>query len=337
MKRFLFLLAFSLLYLLLISCSDQPAEPENTSIWAKVSTLPGTIGLVQIEYNIIYAACYAAGGDIFVSSSDLGKTWRSSSLGCYTQELGFLEIIDNEGFLSGTDGLYRSEDYGFSWFKDTVLTNYVGSDGRIPCLFAISFKDNEIYLGQLVSTMMDPSYITGIFKTTNNGNQWYCPDNAPCGIWALACTESNIVVSHLGKIYYSPDDCETWIEADGEFEQNEQFQEFYKIGSRIFAPTGSQIYYSDSNGMYWYNCSDGLPAYNSSDFQYLEVRTLTHSENYLFILRTDGVIYYSSKENIEWKIFNSELPEKYYWTLFVVDNYLYYSSGNNLWRTPIPN
>jgi photosystem II stability/assembly factor-like uncharacterized protein len=336
MKTHLIFIILLPLVLFLNSCSEQPSEPEKKSIWEKVSTLPSTIGLIRVEDNKIYAACYGAESDIFIVSSDFGKSWQTSSLGSYIQELGFLEIIANEGFLSGTDGLYRSEDYGYSWFKDTVLANYVGSDGRIPCLFAISFKDNEIYLGQLVSTMMDPSYINGIFKTTDNGNQWYCPNNAPRIIWALVCTESNIVVSNAGKIYYSPDDCETWIEAVGEFGQHYTINKLYKIDLRIYAlGDGDKIYYSDNEGVYWNNCSDGLPPYNQAENQSLDWLTFTSSEHYLFILRTDGVIYYSSKESIDWKIFNSELPAKYYWKLFVVDNYLYYSSSNKLWRTKI--
>jgi hypothetical protein len=331
---YLILLQFAVI---LNSCSEQPSEPQKKSIWEKVSTLPGTIGLVQVEDNNIYAACYAAGSDIFIVSSNFGKSWQTSSLGSYIQELGFLEMIDNKGFVSGSDGLYRSEDYGFSWFKDTILANYVGSGGMIPGLFAISFKNNEIYLGQLMSSMMDPSYITGIFKTTNNGNQWYCPDNAPWGIWALACTESNIVVSHLGKIYYSSDNCQTWIEAVGEFGQYYAINELYKIELRIYAlGDGDKIYYSDNDGVYWNNCSNGLPLTNPPYTESLEWTTFTSSEHFLFVLRTNGVIYYSSKENIEWKIFNAELPAKYYWKLFVVDNYLYYSSSNKLWRTPLP-
>jgi hypothetical protein len=327
-----------LLTFLLINCSEQPSEPEKISIWEKVSTLPGTIGLVQVENNKIYAACYGDESDIFIVSSDFGKTWQTSSLGSYIQELGFLEMRDNKGFISGSDGLYRSEDYGFSWYKDTVLANYVGSGGMIPCLFAISFKNNEIYLGQLVSTMMDPSYINGIFKTTNNGYQWYCPDNAPSGIWALACAEINIVVSQLGKIYYSPNDCETWIEANGEFGQHYAIYKLYKIDLRIYAlGDGDKIYYSDNDGVYWDNCSNGLPLTNPPYIESLEWTTFTSNDHYLFVLRTNGVIYYSSKENIEWKIFNAELPAKYYWKLFVLDNYLYYSSSNKLWRTKLPN
>jgi hypothetical protein len=337
MKTHLIFLIFIPLALYLNSCSEQPSEPEKKSTWEKVSTLPGSIGLVQVEYNNIYAACYGDESDIFIVSSDFGKTWQTSSLGSYIQELGFLEMIDNKGFISGSDGLYRSEDYGFSWSKDTVLANYVGSGGMIPCLFAIDFKNNEIYLGQLVSTMMDPSYINGIFKTTSNGNQWYCPDNAPWGVWALACTEINIVVSQLGKIYYSPNNCETWIEADGEFAQHYTINKLYKIDLRIYAlGDGDKIYYSDNDGVYWNNCSNGLPPYNQAENQSLDWLTFTSSEDHLFILRTDGVVYYSSKEIIDWKIFNAELPAKYYWKLFVVDNYLYYSSSNKLWRTKIP-
>jgi hypothetical protein len=339
MNRVLFYSAFFLLYLLVTNCSEQPSEPEKTSIWEKVSTLPGIIGLVQVEDNIIYAACYAVGGDIFIVSSDLGKTWRSSAMGTYIQALGFLYLKENRGYISGNDCLYRSEDYGLTWNKDTILASFVFPH-TIFGLSGIAFKGNDIYLGQNMSANMDTRYIRGIFKTTDQGMNWHCPNptGTPTQIWAITIVESNIIISNSGEIYYSPDDCETWIEAGGEFEQNVQIQEFYQIGSRIFGlGDRNNIYYSDNGGEYWFNCSDGVPSYNQSENNSLDVSTFTSSENYLFILRDDGVIYYTRKDNFEWKIFNSELPVKYYWKLFVVEDYLYYSSTNELWRTKIPN
>jgi hypothetical protein len=338
MKRLLFLLAFSLLYFLLTSCSEQPDEPENKSIWEKVSTLPGSIASVQVDDNKIYAACYGAESDIFIISSDFGKTWQISDLGTSIYENGFLNFRENRGFVSCQDGLYRSEDYGLSWYRDTVLINlldiYVGYPPTSLQLNAITFKGNSIYLGFLVPANWN---VQGIIKSIDEGINWGSAENSPWGIWALTCTESNIVVSHLGKIYYSPDDCETWIEAVGEFGQHYLISELYQLDSRIFAlGDGDKIYYSDNDGMYWDVCSNGLPLTNPPYTEYLERTTFTSSDHYLFVLRTNGVIYYSSKENIEWKIFNDELPAKYYWKLFVLDNYLYYSSSNKLWRTKIP-
>jgi len=337
MKTHLIFVILIPLVLFLNSCSEQPSETEEKSIWEKVSDAPGSINFVQVENNKIYATCFAAGSDIFISSTDLGKTWQTINLGTSIYENGFLYLKENHGFISCWDGLYRSDDYGLTWARDTILVNYlsiyVGYPVDVLTLNAISLRGNNIYLGQLVAGNWD-GHIKGVIASTDNGNSWQCPTSAtPYGIWELICTESNIVISNLGKIYYSPDNCETWIEASGEFDYQDQIRKLLKIDSKIFAVSSKRIYFSENEGQFWYDCSNGLPL---TIPPYLERETFTRSEDYLFILRSDGVIYYTHKDNIDWKIFNSELPKKYHWNLFVVDNYLYYSSSNKLWRTKIP-
>jgi hypothetical protein len=333
MKKNISLLILAFLFMLIASCSEQATDPPDnqpTSKWEKVSDLPGNYLHLKTKGNSIYAVCYNAGYK-FAVSQDNGKNWQVSDLNFIPRDNGFLSIEGNTFFISSVDGLFKSKDNGATWAEDLYLRNFVGTSYGIPTLTNMYVESERIYLGQVKTANM-PMHVHGIFYSSDNGETWSCPAPTPHRVVALYKVE-NILVFCNQIIFFSVDNLNTWFEATG---GNGEVYEFLRDGSRLYAISYSFIKYSDSKGVLWNDCS---PVFAKDVFGlYL---TFTFTDDKLFITDSKGLIHYTSKANIDWKVLDAELPafDPFPYenqTMFAMGNdYLYYVSNDKLWRMKI--
>lgn len=332
MKLFIFSAFFSLL--LFNACKDKIVEPEPTdlNVWEKVADLPGYPKFIDFKDNKIYMVYYSSGYKFGVSN-DGAKSWQEYNLDFQVNDNGFLNVDGDIFFISSTDGLYKSTDEGVTWNEDIALRNYIDPVSSIPLLTSMTVDGSNIYLGQFATNM--PMHVRGILFSSDNGQSWSSPDGFPWRVIGIEKIGSVVLFINF-IIHYSADNLNTWYDASG-VEQFE-IESFDKINSRVYGIGYKTIKYSDTYGTIWQNCTNGL---NISNNKSLIHSTLSHTTDKLFILHSDGVIHYSFQDNIEWKVFDSDLPAYNPFpyenqSLFTLDDeYLYYISENKLWRKKI--
>ncbi|HSW55841.1 MAG TPA: hypothetical protein VLH59_12200 [Ignavibacteriaceae bacterium] len=332
MKKNISPLILSFLFLIVSACSEQATDPpdnQSTSKWEKVSDLPGSVRKVQVVDNIIYASVASQNNTFFCKSADKGLTWETRQIDQIIHDQHSTLLVNGDNAYIGSFGLYTSNDRGQNWLRNTNLDSLAGSKQFI--LNCISVLGDKIYLGHSFPNRPDP--IRGVMISTDNGNNWYSPQMPKYYVYDMIAFETHIIFT-MFKVYITTDNFNTFYEASGDWANYRDINKIVNVGIRIFAVDSENIYYSDNGGTFWLRGNHGFPSFN--DNYHFVAHTFAHNEEYVFICRSNGVIYYSKISEIDWKVFDSELPERsYIQLLFTVDNYLYYSANLGVWRAKI--
>jgi len=217
-------------------------------------------------------------------STDMGVLWSKSVSG-FPAGISILTLLGSEtGIYAGTrDGVYRTENNGDSWIKlagtnDTI--NY-------SSVWALCEKDGDIY----ASTFL--KFNTTIYKTTDKGLTWTRSGNGlPTDlsfIKGLASSGDNIVAGTDDGIYYSTNNGNNWLPANGPIQSIESIA---ASGNFVYAaiPSGFGVYRSLDNGVNWI-----LSLQTTVD--YVDVAAI---DNYAYAGAFFGEARYSSNNGSTW-------------------------------------
>jgi len=247
-------------------------------------------GLVLDSSEYVYAATT---GGLFKQSPDSSMWYRVASLSSPASlQTVFIDRL-NRIFVVGTGGgVFLSTDGGSTWNPDTAgiglltLSNF--GDDRLGNIYA-SGGSGTIYKsagGTGAWTRVD----AGILATTVN----------PPIINAIT-GDSVVVAATSFGVFVTPDQGNTWFEANGGI-QAANFYGFVKNSpNRIFVSTDLGIYYNDAGDTVWHKCfpSAGylgaLPIYKDSS-----ERLYTVVPNTIPGSAAMGPIYKSTDNGMTW-------------------------------------
>lgn len=239
-------------------------------------------------------------------------------------------------------GIYKSNDYGLSWFRfdDLALLN------EISCFHIIKddvFLTGISVAGDFIDLSLPP---LGIYKTTDGGEKWENKLKAVYVFKMFQDSNQNIYAytdNYESRIYFSDDAGENWqriksdlpyknfrrvaISRKGTIIVNDEKGDLYNSNNQgeswnlvnsntyyramtfnsedvLFAYSeNTGLFKSFDNGKSWFKISLDLP---QSSFQ----RLIVDSKNRLFIFTKDQGIIISSDNGIKWKYVKDGLLRK---------------------------
>lgn len=272
----------------------------------------GSIATICFVDSIVFVGGV---GGVFKSTID-GDYWKF--MGLPNVEVKKIVVSGNILF-AGTarNGVYFSKDYGTSWeenknsssdfgnivdmaVKDTfifVATNGYGifrrslSDSNWSAVNTgidnLNFKTIIVSNDVIIASAAGASG-SGMFRSTNNGEQWKRVDPNPYAWMADAICKYNDTLyaarfSNQAKVYISIDDGLTWLLPSAASPPNDIITNLYADKSGLYAGIyNNGVYRSTNGGISWANLNTGL--YNLSPTQ---------------LNGKDGLIYYGSYDGIK--------------------------------------
>ena len=217
-------------------------------------------------------------------STDMGVSWNKTVSG-FPAGISILSLLGSEtGIYAGTrDGVYQTEDNGNSWIKLTGTNDTI----NYASVWALCEKDGDIY----ASTFL--KFNTTIYKTTDKGLTWTrsgtgLPSDLTF-IKGLATSGDNIIAGTDDGIYYSTNNGNNWMPANGPLISIESIA---ASGNFVYAavPSGAGVYRSLDNGVNWI-----LSLQSTVD--YVEVAAM---DDYAYAGAFFGEVRYSSNNGGSW-------------------------------------
>ena len=270
-------------------------------------------------YDLVQASngdLYASAGAGILKSSNGGQSWYTVSVGidvvslfCSSQDYLF------RGF---SGGISKSVDSGYTW-------NNVHQTTEVQVFYDFAEKGNSLFSGSVDYMFYDD----GIYKSTNEGDDWYLCGLNEHGVKSLAFDiDSNLLAGvgaawpggSLPGLFRSYDEGISWeniyYEEEVESILVDLFGGIY-IGLKSDLSIVWGVRYSSDNGQTWEDISSGIqqPTY---------VKDLAiNSNNYLFAICSSPRILYRSinpivgvdesfKQNVPYIIIN---PNPFYSTI----------------------
>jgi len=250
-----------------------------------------------------------------------------------------------------TNGPYCGGDVNFLYAKDNVIiagisAPHVSNPNLVPSQIFES-KDNgeswaSVYVARtetiftsIVSVGKDlfVGSTTGIYKSTNDGKNWFEPDTSLRKLKVNSLT----AISKQGAtiVFAGTDESGVLATQNGGKKWNRSglaFSEIYALATchgDIYASTMYGLYVSRDGGMSWH--SNGLRSYST-------VSLAVMSDSILFA-QTDGGIFYSSDRGDEWLVTNrvrgSRLLEVDGSDIFISSNWNLFVSSDmgKIWKS----
>lgn len=268
---------------------------------------------------------------------------------------GLKSVGDNLYAATWGSGIYKSTDGGLNWLQSS-------SGITFPYLTSIAAGGNKIFTAGGTGASGG-----GIYMSTNNGDTWNI--SLPgVAVYCLSISGNNIVAGtyHLG-VYLSTDLGTTWNTINNGLFIGENFYSIAINVNEIFVGTESKgIYHSTNLGVSWANVTSGLVfssfrslifsdgvVYAGSNFDlglfYSKDRgdTWGHRLSGSSVLSiatapdrifagTDGGIYATSDNGLNWQDFNSGMPMDEIGSLTTAGDFLYAGTKlSGIWRRPL--
>lgn len=260
--------------------------------WAPVGPEGGIIRCSSSSGDTIYAVTGWYGSSMYISYNR-GGSWTNLNSASLPSNINTILKAGNSLFLgcgagiSGSVGIFRSDDNGKSWYLITNINSSVkGMAAQGNTLFAITSWD-------------------GILRSTDNGEHWNnitgnLPDNSFEG--GLIATETAVFVS-LGNYYgvwRSYNSGDTWVAASTGIDANALISTMASIGNDIYAGTDSfGIYKSSDEGKHWINLDPGT---TGNYYNYIAIAG--DSEAIFAATYRDGILR-STDQGATWSLSNN--------------------------------
>ncbi len=277
------------------------------------------------------------------ASTNAGQSWSLSNQGIPAETAVLSFAVGTGGsVIAGTNrGAYRSTDNGQTW---TEINNGLRVTGPIPVNATVNvlLSTGSTLLAACNSILPE---LTGIFRSTDNGNSWsLIPNTAPGGdrsLSALAVSGSTIFLTLRGErllfglfidgnTYRSTDNGSTWTLINTGM-INPVGYGILVDGSRIFVAGYDGIYVTTNNGNTWTASNTGLePKLIANDF-------LQSGSSYFIATDFYGV-YRSTDNGTTWSAINAGLTTptgrpRSVFALAAVGSTLIASADNGLYRS----
>jgi photosystem II stability/assembly factor-like uncharacterized protein len=294
MKRIILFLALIVCFATTISAQWQP----TTGIYG------GNVYCSAANNSNIFIGTRSG---VYLSTNN-GATWAFASNGLpYTKVYAL--AIDGINIYASVEfkGVYRSTNNGQTW----VAVNTGLSDLYVTS-FAIS--GNKIYVGTY----------TGVFYTTNNGNNWdKTTDVGSSYISSVNTNGSNVFAGTTNGVYISNDNGNSWIFKRMVTINNDRVQVLASNGNKIVAGTSNNVFLSTDNGQNWTKI--GL-----NEFIY----SLAIRDNTLFVGTFDGVKT-TSDNGVSWRSPNDGLTRKIVYTMTLIGSNIMVGTAGSVYFSTI--
>lgn len=237
-------------------------------------------------------------------------------------------MIANHGTLyaSTQSGLFRSSNNGASWSHDTnwpqrswiVDFAAIGSnlfaatdsftwrssnDGATWQSIANGLTPDAQYTHHLATsgtTLLVGTAGGGIYRTTNDGEQWVVADTDPY-VYGLNSNGTDIFAGTARNALYSSDAGRKWIPRG--LAKTFRATQFAWVGQNVFAASYSGLMMTTNNGRDWSDVTNGLTTRLDT-----EVTGIVASGNDLFASAINRGVFRTTDLGVTWTSMNTGLP-----------------------------
>jgi photosystem II stability/assembly factor-like uncharacterized protein len=251
----------------------------NGSTWTEDSNRIGSKNYGFNNFAQIGPNIFAAGAGVY-RSTDNGISWTSLSTNLPNRYIDGLAVSNNilYVFLAAGIGVFRSTDNGESWTAANHGLPYDSTSSDYSTLNAI----------QTMGTNLFVETISGVYLSTDSGNNYTLDTVMPMNVWSLTVNGTNLFSTTYDQgIFLSTDSGTSWTQyAQGSY---------INKGSSI-AVVGSDIIVGTNNGIYHSNDADtsGILV----GLQCLPIYSFFGSGNNLYADDADD--YISTDEVLSW-------------------------------------
>ena len=206
----------------------------NGTNWTQ-SSFNHEVKVITLWNNNIFVGNTAG---VFCSTNN-GLSWSQTSIN--NKSVVSLSLMNNILFAGvAYDGVYYSSDNGLTWSQ----TNF-----SIMSIYSITSRNGYIFAG----TFYAPVTETGVYISTNNGNDFFRSSLTSGRIYSIINNGSNLFASSdlISNIYLSTNNGFSWIPTTP-FPVTSAHT--YTLGSKdnyIFAGTDNGIFITSNNGVNW--------------------------------------------------------------------------------------
>lgn len=253
------------------------------------------------------------GGGIYYSNTN-GTKWTDYNIGLTSLNVNciFADKSVYKVYAGTQDGIFYTSEIQDAW---TPMNNGLGNLEVI----SLVASGNNLYAGK---------FVDGIYRSTDGGSNWFYANlygrvnNVALGTNVIYATTRNTHGKPTGAVYYSTDDCLTWISTYSGNVVNTLISK----GNDVFWGTSDGVYRSTNKGVNWVKTNNGLADSN--------ITTLTYWGSKIVAGTISGKIYSTTNKGNSWiSISTGLLNNKSITSLITNNSYLFSSQAyNSVWK-----
>ncbi len=289
-------------------------------------------------------------------SIDNGNSWSSANFGLINQNVNILFINGNTiwagtSYSSGAESIYKSTDYGSSWFS-SGLSNL--------SVYSFALFSSNIYAGtnsgiyrtsdngaswssELGDTKMQIKsfYVSGsnliagtpeaIFLTTNGGTVWDAVGYNRVYVWSLDASGPNFwATGYQHYVYLSTNNGDSWIPRINDLYPAFRYPEITSSGGNTYVTfinnnlTRTGVYKTTNDGLNWQEIV------NLSNRDIISIAAATDTMIFLGFYYKNGEygIYRLSSLYYPWGLYNEGV-----WDIAIKDTNVFAATTNGIYRS----
>jgi photosystem II stability/assembly factor-like uncharacterized protein len=265
--------------------------------------------------NYMFATFYGQG--VF-KSTNWGESWEAVNSGINSPYVRQIITKDNNIFVKNLARVLKSTNYGISW------ESVSGGLESVNYLMSLYTDGTDLYAG---------SFYTGLFKSTNNGANWFSLGLQNGDIRAIK-KKGNMLFAGTDTegMYVTTNEGANWIEI------NNGLPITYFLHARALENMGDNIflgsvfrgglYKTTNNGTNWILGNNGI--YDSVVFALTVKDSILYASDY-----TDG-LYITKNLGNTWKYKGEGLYKKDVRSICIAGGYVFVAcNGFGVWRRPL--
>lgn len=263
---------------------------DNGQTWYN-SFQGSNIRSIAIKNGVLYAGRYYYTSDssyynsVYVSY-DYGNSWSSISNGVVMEKILCIEIGITGEIIVGTEGsgIFISANNGATWaaFNNGLTNN---------CIGVLLSKDSTIFCGTR----------RGLLRTDNSFSFWDLTGVTNTTIYALSSFSNWILAGTMEHgIYMSDDNGDNWTPKNTGLDYFSVKAIVHNTAGNIFIAS-KKVFFSADTCNSWTDRSNGIPSG-------VNVISLYTKGNKVIAGTTDGGVFISNNEGLNWNVANTGLP-----------------------------
>lgn len=193
---------------------------------------------------------YAGSMSGLYKSVSNGNNWYPVNLGGAFNYISSIEVQDSNVFVGTSGGgIYRSTNYGTTF---TTINTGLPTTTNGFTIYSILIKDTTVFLGTS----------SGVYRSTDNGNNWIDVNNAfnlssGGGSYLVKIDSIVFASTQIHGVYYTNDDGNSWIHTSGNGLPY-ILNSLISMDTVIYTATNAGVYYSLDSGENWSAVNNGL-------------------------------------------------------------------------------